>query len=437
METLKSETKLKYLQYSSISGISYQIEVRKSDLKKVPHDWIKLSQTKMVSRFRSPEGFKLVQELEKCKEQLDLECERAFKEFIGRVVGNDNYEKYRMVVQAVAQLDCLMSLAAASSQPHYVRAEYVDEPCLEIVQGRHPMVEQHLLDRYVPNDTNLSCQKERALILTGPNMGGKSSYVRQVALIAIMAQVGSYVPADSARLGILDAVYTRMGAYDNIMSGESTFKVELKECADIMKNATRRSLVILDEIGRGTGTMDGVAIAYAVLSYFITDIKALTLFVTHYPSLAEFEQTYLGAVKNYHMGFIEHQTATGSDDTAAESHSEITFLYTLVAGIAHKSYGLNVARLAGIPESIIESANIQSAQLESDVLSRGQRSDDEESSRLMVEMIHKSMMLKNGQQDRGDLQLVNKDDLKSALAVLFERNKKQKSQQKPIDDGNL
>lgn len=384
MDVLKKESQLSYLKYSSVAGVSYQIEVNKRDLKKVPHDWIKLSQTKMVSRFRSPEVIRLVQELDKCKEELDLACDEAFKDFLAQVVGNGNYERFRMIVQALAELDCLMSLAATSSQPHYVRAEYVDRPCLEITQGRHPMVEQVLLDGYVANDSHLSADAERALIITGPNMGGKSSYVRQLALIAIMAQVGSYVPADRARLGTFDAVYTRMGAYDNIMSGESTFKVELKECADIMKNATERSLVILDEIGRGTGTMDGVAIAYAVLAHFIEDIKALTLFVTHYPSLAAFEHAFPGTVRNYHMGFIESKPDDNDDEAAATGNSEITFLYTLDPGIAHKSYGLNVARLAGIPDSILTSARVKSSELERLVADRGVPA-------FMAEMVRKAL----------------------------------------------
>lgn len=391
---LRKITKLSYLQYSKLAGFAFQIEVKKADLKKVPHDWIKLSQTKALARFRSPEVMRLANELEKCKEQLEIECDAAFKTFLGRIVGDNNYEIYRMVVQAVAQLDCLMSLAAVSSQPHYVQAQYVDEPCIDISHGRHPMVEQHLLDGYVPNDTDLNSQSTRALILTGPNMGGKSSYVRQVALIAIMAQVGSYVPAESARLGILDAVYTRMGAYDNIMSGESTFKVELKECGDIMKHASERSLVILDEIGRGTGTMDGVAIAYAVLAYFVEDVKALTLFVTHYPSLAEFESKFPGIVKNYHMGFLEssngHSDEDDQDGSPDLSHKTITFLYTLVAGIAHRSYGLNVARLARLPESVITEAGIMSQRLEAEVQER----EDEKVLKMVAKMIDK---ISNGQ----------------------------------------
>ena len=167
------------------------------------------------------------------------------------------------------------------------------------------MVEQLLLDAYVPNDIHLFSDKQRAMIITGPNMGGKSSFVRQVALIAIMAQVGSYVPASAARVGMLDAVFTRMGAFDNMMAGESTFMVELNETSDILKQATNRSLVILDELGRGTSTHDGVAIANAVLDYVITQLKSMCLFVTHYPLLAQFGERYPENAMNAHMKFEE------------------------------------------------------------------------------------------------------------------------------------
>ena len=294
------------------------------------------------------------------KEQLEVQCDLAYSEFLKSVA--NHYEEYRSVILAIANLDCLMSLAAVSGQSNYVRAKFVDESCVRIKQGRHPMVEQILLDNYVPNDVSMHRERDRALIVTGPNMGGKSSYVRQIALICIMAQIGCYVPAENAELGMVDAIYTRMGAYDNMMRGESTFMVELKECSDIMNAATSRSLVILDEIGRGTGTMDGVAIAYAVLSHFVTECKSLTLFITHYPMLSKIETLYPDMARNYHMGFLERQGQDGEP--------EITFLYLLQRGVAHRSYGLNVARLADIPTSIISRARIKSKEVEQRLDSR-------------------------------------------------------------------
>jgi len=192
------------------------------------------------------------------------------------------------------------------------------------------MVEQILLDTYVPNDIDLASDHTRALLITGPNMGGKSSYVRQVALIAIMGQIGSYVPAASARLGMLDAVFTRMGAFDNMMAGESTFMVELSETSDILKQATPRSLIVLDELGRGTSTHDGVAIAEAVLDYVVRDTKSLTLFITHYQNLSAMAKRFeRGELQNVHMTFEE----SGTDG------QDITFLYELGNGVAHRSYG--------------------------------------------------------------------------------------------------
>ena len=186
-------------------------------------------------------------------------------------------------------------------------------------------------------------------------MGGKSSYVRSVALIAIMAQVGSYVPAGSAELGLLDAVFTRMGAFDNMMKGESTFMVELSETSDILKQATPRSLVILDELGRGTSTHDGVAIAQAVLHHVVSKLRSLTLFITHYQSLARMTQQFDGELRNVHMRFTE-QTNAGEND--------ITFLYEVGEGVAHRSYGLNVAKLAGLPKTLIDEASRRSGQME-------------------------------------------------------------------------
>ncbi len=217
------------------------------------------------------------------------------------------------------------------------------------------MVEQLLLDAYVPNDTHLASDRTRALLITGPNMGGKSSYVRQVALIAIMGQIGSYVPAESAKLGMLDAVFTRMGAFDNMMAGESTFMVELSETSDILKQASSRSLIILDELGRGTSTHDGVAIAQAVLDHVVREKKSLTLFITHYQNLSALAKGFEdGELKNVHMRFEE----TG------DAGQEITFLYEIGEGVAHRSYGLNVARLANVPDSVLDVAAVKSKELE-------------------------------------------------------------------------
>ena len=350
------KVKKKKVEYVTVAGIEYLIEIENTQLKNVPASWAKISGTKKVSRFHTPEVVRLLRERDQHKEALAAACDVAFSRLLAEI--SSKYQSLRDSVQALATLDCLLSLATIANQPGYIKPEYTDETCISVEQGRHPMVEQLLLDTYVPNDTELASDGTRALLITGPNMGGKSSYVRQVALIAIMGQIGSYVPAESARLGMLDAVFTRMGAFDNMMAGESTFMVELSETSDILKQATPKSLVILDELGRGTSTHDGVAIAQAVLDHVVRDKKSLTLFITHYQNLSSLAKGFEnGELKNVHMKFTE----TG------DAGQEITFLYEVGEGVAHRSYGLNVARLANVPESVLEVATVKSKELEYDV----------------------------------------------------------------------
>ena len=328
----------KRVEYVTVAGIEYLIEVENTQLKHVPASWAKISGTKKLSRFHTPEVIRLVRERDQHKEALAAACDAAFALLLTAI--SVKYQPLRDCVQALATLDCLLSLATVAKQPGYVKPEFADTTCIAIDQGRHPMVEQLLLDTYVPNDTSLNTDGTRALLITGPNMGGKSSYVRQVALISIMGQIGSYVPAKSAKLGMLDAVFTRMGAFDNMMAGESTFMVELSETSDILKQATSRSLVILDELGRGTATHDGVAIAEAVLDYVIRQTKSLTLFITHYQNLSALARGFdHHELRNVHMKFHE----SGDDG------QEITFLYEVGSGVAHRSYGYVGARFTEPP----------------------------------------------------------------------------------------
>ena len=314
--------------FVAVAGIEYLIEVENSQLKNVPASWAKISGTKKVSRFHTPEVVRLIKERDQQKESLAAACDAAFQDLLMEI--SSQYQAFRDCIQALASLDCLCSLAEIASQPGYVKPVFTEETCIVVRKGRHPMVEQLLFDSYVPNDTNLVSEGTRALLVTGPNMGGKSSYVRQVALIAIMGQIGSYVPAEFAKLGLLDAVFTRMGAFDNMMAGESTFMVELSETSDILKHATPRSLIILDELGRGTSTHDGVAIARAVLEYVVRQTRSLTLFITHYQNLSRVAQAFGDEeLKNVHMKFTESKSG-GLD---------IVFLYEIGEGVAHRSYG--------------------------------------------------------------------------------------------------
>ncbi|KAL2809622.1 DNA mismatch repair protein msh3 [Aspergillus granulosus] len=348
--------------YSSVAGIDFLIEIENhsSFIRHVPASWVKISGTKRVSRFHTPQVIKLIRQRDQHREALAAACDKAFLAFQAEIAAS--YQTLRDCVQSLATLDCLISLATIASQPGYVKPEYTEETCIHVQQGRHPMVEQLLLDSYVPNDIDLGSDTTRALLVTGPNMGGKSSYVRQVALISIMGQIGSYVPAQSAKLGMLDAVFTRMGAFDNMLAGESTFMVELSETADILKQATPRSLVILDELGRGTSTHDGVAIAQAVLDYMVRSLRSLTLFITHYQHLSSMVNSFPdNELRNVHMRFSELKK--GADE-------EITFLYEVGEGVAHRSYGLNVARLANLPSSMLQMAKQKSAELEEKIRRR-------------------------------------------------------------------
>ena len=350
--------KRKTVDYSTVAGIDFLIELENTQLKNVPASWAKISGTKKMSRYHAPEVVRLIRDRDQHKEALANACDAAFTELLEEI--GSRYQAFRDCVQSLALLDCLLSLAEIATQPGYCKPEFTEEIGIDIVQGRHPMVEQLLLDAFVPNDLHLSSDTTRALLITGPNMGGKSSYVRSIALIAIMAQIGSYVPADSARLGLLDAVFTRMGAFDNMMKGESTFMVELSETSDILKQATPRSLVILDELGRGTSTHDGVAIAQAVLHHMVSNLKSLTLFITHYQALARIADHFpIGELKNVHMRFTEQEQEDGG-----VGESDITFLYEVGEGVAHRSYGLNVARLAGLPNRLLEEASMRSGKME-------------------------------------------------------------------------
>ncbi|TGO62880.1 hypothetical protein BOTNAR_0107g00040 [Botryotinia narcissicola] len=360
--------------YVTIAGIEYLIEVPNTDLKNVPASWAKISGTKKMSRFHTPEVIKFLRERDQHKESLSSACDAAFSTFLTEI--STHYALIRDTISHLATLDCLLSLASVASLPGYCKPTFTSSTEISVIGGRHPMVEQLLPSTYIPNDTSLSTSPDhtRALLLTGPNMGGKSSYVRQVALISILAQIGSYVPAESARLGLLDGVYTRMGAYDSLFTAQSTFMVELSETASILKSAGPRSLVILDELGRGTSTHDGVAIAEAVLDWIVRETKCLCLFITHYQTLASVARGFEKGkeLRNVHMKFTAERNGRRVSNADADMDNddvdeEITFLYEVGEGVAHRSYGLNVARLARVPKSVLDTAASKSRELETQV----------------------------------------------------------------------
>ena len=251
--------------------------------------------------------------------------------------------------QGLAQLDVLNTLAERAKTLNYVQPTFTNETCINIKQGRHPVIEQVQGEPFTANDVALDKQR-KILLITGPNMGGKSTYMRQIALITWLAYTGSFVPAETATLGPIDAIYTRIGASDDLTSGRSTFMVEMTEAANILHNASSKSLVLMDEIGRGTSTYDGLSLAWSCAEHLSTVNQSYTLFATHYFELTQLPE-YYDNIHNVHIDAIEH-------------NDRIIFLHTVKKGAANQSYGLQVAQLAGIPKSVIASAKSKLKQLE-------------------------------------------------------------------------
>lgn len=386
-------TKLGYkkpVDYVTVAGIEFLIEVQNTNLKHVPASWAKISGTKKVSRFHTPEVVGLIAERDQHREALAAACDVAFANLL-KSIAEDAYQALRDAVASLSILDCLLSLSKVAALPGYSKPNFLpstDAPSVSITAGRHPIAEHTLAGGYIPFTASLASPSPLAYLITGPNMGGKSSFVRALALLCLLAQVGSFVPADSMTLTLVDGIHARMGARDNLFSGESTFALELSETARMLRAATPRSLVLLDELGRGTSTHDGAAIAHAVLDHIVRDTRCLTLFITHYQNLARVAEGIgnadvldtVGAsaskalVKNVHMRFTATKAAAGEEgstsapgydgDLAEGADEEITFLYEVGEGVAHRSYGLNVARLARIPRRVIDVAALKSSELE-------------------------------------------------------------------------
>ncbi len=336
--------------YNRVYG--YFIEVTNFYKNLVPDTYIRKQTLTGSERYITPDLKDLESRILGAKDRA-IAMEYTLFETI-RTTVSDNLERIQNTAKALATLDALTSLANVASDNRYVRPEVNQSTAIVIKDSRHPVVELLLRDSsFVPNDVNLDTKCERVDIITGPNMAGKSTYMRQIALIVLMAQIGSFVPASSAKIGIVDSIFTRVGASDDLASGQSTFMVEMNEVANIVKNATSKSLLILDEIGRGTSTFDGMSIARAVLEYCADKKKlgAKTLFATHYHELSVMEQL-LDGVKNYSIAVKKR-----GDD--------ITFLRRIVPGGADDSYGIEVAKLAGVPNTIINRAKEILADLES------------------------------------------------------------------------
>ena len=326
------------IRFNQVHG--YYIEVTKANLHLVPDEYKRQQTLVNKERFTTPELSELEHQLTKARTEIDFVEQSLFEK-----VKQSVYEEIaglRKLAYALAHMDALMGFALTAYDNQYVRPKLHDEQAIEIKNGKHPVIAEALRSEFIPNNTSLK-KDERMWIVTGPNMGGKSTYLRQVALLCLMAQCGSFVPAESVAVPILDRIFTRVGAGDNLAEGKSTFLVEMEETATICTQATERSLVILDEVGRGTSTYDGLAIAQAVVEYLYHHVKASCLFATHYHELTQLEKDLPGVV-NYHAA--SKQRSTG-----------VLFLHKIIKGAAQGSFGLEVAKLAKLPDLLIKRAD--------------------------------------------------------------------------------
>ncbi len=343
--------------YNNVFG--YYIEVRNIHKDKVPQEWIRKQTLVNAERYITQE-LKVYEEkilgaedkILVLETQLYTDLVQALTEFIPQIQINANQ---------IARLDCLLSFANVARENNYIRPVIEDNDVLDIRQGRHPVIEKQLPigEKYVANDVMLDSASQQIIIITGPNMAGKSALLRQTALITLLAQIGSFVPAESAHIGLVDKIFTRVGASDNISVGESTFMVEMNEAADILNNVSSRSLVLFDELGRGTSTYDGISIAWAIVEYIHEHpkAKARTLFATHYHELNEMEKSFK-RIKNYNV-------------SVKEVDNKVIFLRKLERGGSEHSFGIHVAKMAGMPKSIVKRANTILKQLESDNRQQG------------------------------------------------------------------
>ena len=345
----RERTGIRNLKVKFNKVFGYYIEVSNAYKGQVPADYVRKQTVANAERYITAELKDLEHKILTAKDRLtalEYQLFQALREEIAQ-----NTERIQRSAAAVAETDALCSLAAVAVKNGYCRPDVDESGAIEIHDGRHPVVEQMLkTGLFVPNDTFMGEREDRVSIITGPNMAGKSTYMRQVALITLMAQIGSFVPAKAARIGVVDRIFTRIGASDDLSSGQSTFMVEMNEVSDILRCATARSLLILDEIGRGTSTFDGMSIARAVLEHCALRLKAKTLFATHYHELTELEERLTG-VKNYNIAV----KARGED---------IIFLRKILPGGADRSYGIEVAKLAGLPESVVRRARTILEELE-------------------------------------------------------------------------
>lgn len=356
----QQRTGIKSLKVRFNKVFGYFIEITKSFLDQVPQEYIRKQTIVNGERFITPELKEIEDKVLGADEKSRALEYELFQEMRQQVC--QHLPAIQRSARAIAQVDCLESLAQVANQYQYVRPEILEDPVLEILDGRHPVLDARMTDTpFVPNDCHLDANDGQIALITGPNMAGKSTYIRQVALLVLMAQMGSFIPARAARIGLADRIFTRVGAADDLSRGQSTFMVEMVETANILNHATPKSLIILDEIGRGTSTFDGLSLAWAIAEYLhdTPSAKARTLFATHYHELTDLALSKPG-LRNYTV-------------LVREQGEEILFLRKIIPGIADRSYGIHVARLAGIPKPILKRAQQVLENLESNEFDENDR----------------------------------------------------------------
>ena len=330
----------------------YYIEVTNTHKDKVPQEWIRKQTLTHAERYITEELKEYEDKILGAEEKILALESKLFFDLVQSIT--DYIQPVQLNASLVARLDCLLSFATSAAQYEYVRPHVNDSRIIDIKNGRHPVIEKQLPqgEKYIANDIYLDPDTQQILMITGPNMSGKSALLRQTALIVLLAQTGSFVPAAAANIGLVDKIFTRVGASDNISSGESTFMVEMNETASILHNLSDRSLILLDEIGRGTSTYDGISIAWAIAEYLHnhSTVKAKTLFATHYHELNEMSES-LTRIKNFHV-------------SVKEIDNKVLFLRKLVPGGSEHSFGIHVAKMAGIPVMVVSRANEILLQLE-------------------------------------------------------------------------
>ena len=336
--------------YNNVFG--YYLEVRNTYKDKVPAEWVRKQTLAQAERYITQELKEYEEKILNADERIQSIEERLFNELV--VAMQEYIPQIQINANVIARMDCLLSFAKTAEENHYVRPVISNDDVIDIRQGRHPVIETQLPigERYVPNDVELDTERQQIMMITGPNMAGKSALLRQTALIVLLSQVGSFVPAESAKIGLVDKIFTRVGASDNISLGESTFMVEMTEASNIINNVSPRSLILFDELGRGTSTYDGISIAWAIVEYLHEHPKARarTLFATHYHELNEMEKSF-SRIKNYNV-------------SVKEVDGKVIFLRRLERGGSEHSFGIHVADIAGMPKSIVKRANTILKQLE-------------------------------------------------------------------------